>query len=174
MVDDKPVKICDIGCGSGNMIEVLNRKFPTAKIVGVDLNEEILTFAKQRFINNENITLVVGSITKIPVEENSMDLITVTEVLEHLYIEDFFAGFSEISRKLKNEGYLLATVPFYEELTFVCCPECGCVFQPYQRMIFEISHNDIDAVCKKNGLRIIGFFRSYNRELPGGSIINVS
>lgn len=124
-------RICDIGCGNGNLIKVLSEKFPTAEILGIDLTEDSLRFAKNRFSNNKLIDFKVGSITSIPVEDNSLDLITVTEVLEHLFLNDFINGFNEISKKLKRGGYLLATVPFGEKFTLVGCPECGCIFHPH-------------------------------------------
>jgi 2-polyprenyl-3-methyl-5-hydroxy-6-metoxy-1,4-benzoquinol methylase len=129
-------KICDIGCGNGNMIKVLSENFPEAEIVGVDLTEDSLKFAKDRFKSTYKITFKVGNITTLPFPDDSIDLITVTEVLEHLFLEDFFKGFNEMSKKLRKGAYLLATIPFNEKLRFVSCPECGCIFHPYQHMIF--------------------------------------
>jgi hypothetical protein len=50
-------------------------------------------------------------------------------------------------------------VPFNEKLSFVSCPECGCVFHPYQHMIFEITYDDVKNMCRKNGLEVIGFLK---------------
>ena len=163
-------KICDIGCGNGNMIKILSENFPEAEIVGVDLTYDSLKFAKDRFKSNYKITFKVGNITALPFPDDSIDLITVTEVLEHLFLEDFFKGFNEVSKKLRKGAYLLATIPFNEELGFVSCPECGCVFHPYQHMIFEITYDDIKNVCHKNGLEVIGFYQAFNRNIPKDNI----
>lgn len=168
---NKIKKICDVGCGTGNMIKVLSEKFPKAEILGIDLTEDSMKFAIYRFKNNERIKFKVGSITEIPADDGSLDLITVTEVLEHLFLEDFYKGFNEISKKLKIGGYLLATLPFEEKLTFVSCPECGSLFNPYQHMIFEITYNDIKNICRENGLKIVCFYQAFNREEPKGSTI---
>jgi ubiquinone/menaquinone biosynthesis C-methylase UbiE len=153
-------KICDIGCGNGNMIKVLSENFPIAEIVGVDLTEDSLKLAKDRFKSKYKITFKVGNITALPFPDDSIDLITVTEVLKHLFLEYFFKGFNEISKKLRNGGYFIASIPFNEKLIFVSCPECGCVFHPYQHMIFEITYDDIKNVCHKNGLEVIGFYKA--------------
>jgi ubiquinone/menaquinone biosynthesis C-methylase UbiE len=163
-------KICDIGCGNGNMIKVLSENFPIAEIVGVDLTEDSLKLAKDRFKSKYKITFKVGNIIALPFPDDSIDLITVTEVLEHLFLEDLFKGFNEISKKLRNGGYFIASIPFNEKLSFVSCPECGCVFHPYQHMIFEITYDDIKNVCHKNGLEVIGFYKAFNRDIPKDNI----
>jgi ubiquinone/menaquinone biosynthesis C-methylase UbiE len=163
-------KICDIGCGNGNMIKVLSENFPIAEIVGVDLTEDSLKLAKDRFKSKYKITFKVGNITALPFPDDSIDLIKVTEVLEHLFLEDFFKGFNEISKKLRNGGYFIASIPFNEKLSFVSCPECGCVFHPYQHMIFEITYDDIKNVCHKNELGVIGFYKAFNRDIPKDNI----
>jgi ubiquinone/menaquinone biosynthesis C-methylase UbiE len=110
------------------------------------------------------LTFQTGSVTAIPVPDGSVSLLTLTEVLEHLFIEDFKKAFSEISRKLESGGYFLASIPFNERLSFVSCPECGCIHQPHQHMIFEISQTDIQSLCKQNGMEVVAFYRGFNRE----------
>lgn len=162
--------ICDIGCGNGNMISIITKKFPHSKIIGVDLSEESLKYAKERFKSNINVEFKVGSIDSLPLPDGSLDMITCTEVLEHLDMDTLINGFKEISRVLRKGGFLLASVPFEEKLTFVNCPECYCLFHPFQHMIFEISHEDIKTICEKNGMSVISFYQAYDRSIPSGSI----
>jgi SAM-dependent methyltransferase len=44
----KPCRILDIGCGVGNGIVALLKRFPTAKIVSIDENSECIDLAQQR------------------------------------------------------------------------------------------------------------------------------
>lgn len=161
-------KILDIGCGIGNLIDVLRKYYLNAKIIGIDLSDESLETAKNRFRNFNNIEFKVGRISDIPIENESIDLVTCTEVLEHLNLEEFYNGFKEVSRILKKKGFFLATIPFYEKLTFVSCPECGCIFHPFQHMIFEVSYDDIKNICKENKMEVIAFYQAFNREIPQG------
>ena len=50
-----------------------------------------------------------GSILSLPVETESADLVTCTQVLEH--IDDELRAFGELARILKPDGHLLLTVP---------------------------------------------------------------
>lgn len=164
-------KICDVGCGNGNLIDILNKKFPDAEIIGLDLTESCLKAVRKRFQGKDKISFKVGNIANLSLRDYSMDLITVTEVLEHLSLNNFEEGFKEISKKLKPGGYLLASIPINEKLTFVNCPECGTIYQPYQHMIFEISYKDIEEICNKNGLSVVSFYWAFDSSLPEGNFI---
>jgi ubiquinone/menaquinone biosynthesis C-methylase UbiE len=161
-----PLTIVDVGCGSGNLIECIRKIYRGKLIYGVDLSEQSLKPAKERFKNDRNIQFKVGTLNGLPFEDDSVDLITCTEVLEHTFPETFVHSFSEISRVLKKGGYYLASIPFNEKFAFVCCPECGSVFTPYQHMIFEITHDHISALLSKNNLELIDFYQSLDRSQP--------
>jgi SAM-dependent methyltransferase len=68
-----------------------------------------------------------GSILLLPVETESMDLVTCTQVLEH--IDDELQAFGELTRILKRGGYLLLTVPHPP----APWPETGHVREGYRR-----------------------------------------
>jgi ubiquinone/menaquinone biosynthesis C-methylase UbiE len=161
-----PRTIVDIGCGSGNLIDCISRVYRDASIYGVDLSEDSLEPAKERFKKHENIQFKVGSLDRLPFKDDSIDLITCTEVLEHTFPETFKKSFSEVKRVLKASGYYLASVPFDEKVVFVCCPGCGSVFTPYQHMIFEISHDTITKLLAQNELHLIDFYQSLDRTQP--------
>jgi len=66
------------------------------------LQQELARFA-------ERCTWQQGSILSLPVETASADLVTCTQVLEH--IDDDLRAFEELNRILKTGGYLLLAVP---------------------------------------------------------------
>ena len=148
-----PLTVVDIGCGNGNLIECVSKIYKDARIYGVDLSEQSLEPAKERFRKSQNIQFKVGSLDQLPFEDGSIDLITCTEVLEHTFPEIFTKSFFEISRVLKKGGYYLASIPFDEKINVVCCPECGSVFAPYQHMIFEITHAGISRLLVRKWSR---------------------
>jgi ubiquinone/menaquinone biosynthesis C-methylase UbiE len=163
-----PRVIVDIGSGGGNMLAALRKTYPAAAITGVDLSEESLKPAVRRFASDGGITLSVGSVTDIPVPDASVDLLTLTEIMEHLRPETLDAGLAAIAGKLRSGGALLATVPIGERLTFAACPSCGAVYHQWQHMIFEISRGDIKELCRRHGLSAPVFYRPFDRGVPSG------
>lgn len=165
-LQNKPLVITDVGCGNGNLIDCIRKLYPKASIHGVDIAEELFEPAKYRFTKDDTITFRVGSLEQLPFPDNSLDLVTCTEVLEHTFPKTFTNSFCEVRRVLKDGGHYLASVPFDEKVSFVCCPECGSVFTPYQHMIFEISRDDILDLLSKNGLELVGWYHSLDRSVP--------
>lgn len=172
-ISTRPSVIADIGCGTGNLIDCITEHYGDAFIYGVDLSEDALEPAKQRFKKYDNIQFKVGSLDRLPFGDESVDVITCTEVLEHTFPEVFTRCFAEVKRVLKKDGYFVASVPFDEKIAFVCCPGCGSVFTPYQHMIFEISHTDIQRLLGNNGLELVDFYQSLDRSRPNNKFKRV-
>ncbi len=88
---DKSLKVLDIGCGKGVIIDELQKKYPNYEFVGVDPTFESKNISK-------------GSIYSIPFEDKSFDVVMSFEVLQHTYLED---ALSEIYRVLKADGQIV-------------------------------------------------------------------
>ncbi|WP_181952614.1 class I SAM-dependent methyltransferase [Vulcaniibacterium gelatinicum] len=73
---------------------------------------------------------VTGLIQAIPLRDSCVDVVVVSEVLEHLDDDTLDRGLDEIRRVLKDDGLILGTVPYKEDLdqSMVVCPDCGKVF----------------------------------------------
>lgn len=50
---EKPLRILDIGTGSGNLAIAFAKEFPQASILAIDTSEEALTYAKENAITND-------------------------------------------------------------------------------------------------------------------------
>ena len=164
-----PSVIADVGCGNGNLIDCLLKIYPDSKITGIDMSEESLVTARSRFENMKNIGFQVGSLTQLPLSDDSLDLVTCTEVLEHSFPESFFGSFHEVRRVLRNGGYYLASVPLGEKASFVCCPECAAVFTPYQHMVFDIAQKEVTELLSKNRLELVAWYQAIDRTVPANS-----
>lgn len=99
-------KILDIGCGTGRNIEELA---DLGQIYGLDNSREALRFCKKRGLKN----LIFGSAEKTNLPNNSFDIITLLDVLEHT---DDDKTLKEIHRILKKNSLLIITVPAFNWL----------------------------------------------------------
>jgi ubiquinone/menaquinone biosynthesis C-methylase UbiE len=124
-IPSKAHSILDIGCGSGHFVNTLINTFPGRfdRVIGLDSSEEALKHVEAEKVN--------GTIAELPFEDESFDLVTSLEVLEHLSQEDFKNGISELQRVSRK--YVIITVPNNEDLerSNVTCLKCRCRYNPY-------------------------------------------
>jgi SAM-dependent methyltransferase len=97
-------RILDVGCGTGANLEML-AQFGEAE--GVDVSVDALTFCRARGLNNVR----QGAAEKLPYEDESFDLVTALDVVEHL--DDDTAGLCEMRRVLRPDGRALLFVPAF-------------------------------------------------------------
>lgn len=96
-------KILDIGCGTGANLEMLAR-FGSAE--GVDVSDEALEFCRKK-----GLTVQKGLAETLPYDDESFDITTALDVVEHL--DDDIAGLREMHRVTKTGGYSLIFVPAF-------------------------------------------------------------
>jgi 2-polyprenyl-3-methyl-5-hydroxy-6-metoxy-1,4-benzoquinol methylase len=99
-------RILDVGCGAGNLLNKLKESGKAREIVGIEINE--------RLAGNLSSTLdklYVGDveIIDLPLAEEFFDYILFADVLEHLI--DPWRVLHRYKRLLKNDGYMIATIP---------------------------------------------------------------
>ena len=105
IIENKDKIICDIGCGCGRNL-VFTSKY-ASKLIGVDLSEESLEFAK-KLVQAENLELKLGDNLDIPLESNFSDLVISDGVCHHT--GDTIRAFKECVRILKPGGSLYLAV----------------------------------------------------------------
>jgi ubiquinone/menaquinone biosynthesis C-methylase UbiE len=118
------IAIADLGCG--NCWWNAN-KYP---VIGVDVNENMLKWAKQqgRLIDYH----VTADLSKTGLEDNSLDIVIMSETLEHLLNLD--ETILEVRRILKDNGVFLITVPYDFFLgPFFILFNVNCLWQGYVR-----------------------------------------
>lgn len=102
-----PLKPTDLlaDCGAGTGIFAVEMR-PTCRVVAVDDFEESLQLLEARL--GKNATLK-GSCTALPMGDNSVDVLTALDVIEH--VQDDHAAVKEFLRVLKPGGIAVITVP---------------------------------------------------------------
>lgn len=96
---------CDLGCGTGNVLEVLLTK--AQKVIGVDGSPRMLEMAKNRLPDTPNISLRIGDLSHLPLRDHEADFACLNLVLHH--IPNPTEILKEVYRILQPEGYLVIT-----------------------------------------------------------------
>jgi|SRR5680860_775458 len=100
---DCPI-IVDFGCGMGGNYNFLSKY---GKVIGIDNSKISIDFCQK---NKQNVKLIDG--LNIPFQDNSVDLITAFDSLEHIKNDEEII--EEYWRTLKENGKIFVTVPAYK------------------------------------------------------------
>lgn len=127
----------DLGCGAGGMYDAV-RGF--GQVVGIDVSPLAIRVCRSKGYR----WLAVGSLERLPLGRESLDLAMVTDVLEH--VEDDDRVVRECQRVVKPGGILLVTVPALRWLY----SEHDTALGHYRRY----SHDDLRRLFSRGGFEI--------------------
>ncbi|MDA1196662.1 MAG: class I SAM-dependent methyltransferase [Nanoarchaeota archaeon] len=103
-------KALDIGCTDGGFAARLKKAFGF-DMYGLDMAEGSIASCKEKGVKG----IVHNLEQPMPIEDDTFDLITLCEVIEHIFDTDFLL--SEIKRILKPGGVFIITTPNIASLT---------------------------------------------------------
>ncbi|NFI93512.1 methyltransferase domain-containing protein [Clostridium botulinum] len=137
LVDRKVV--LDIACGTGYGSALLaeNAKF----VYGIDISEETIQYCKENY-NMPNLSYKQGSVSEIPLEDKSVDIIISYETIEHVNEEIQNEFSKEIKRVLKDDGILIISTP--DKYVYTDIPKYKNEFH-----IKEFYKNEFEIFLKK-------------------------
>ena len=100
--------VLDIACGTGYGSALLAQK--AEKVYGVDISQETIDYCNENY-KMHNLKYIQGSVSDIPFEDNSIDVIVSFETIEHVtdMLQEEFR--KEIKRVLKDDGLLIISTP---------------------------------------------------------------
>jgi len=102
------MKILDIGCGGGANIKNFAKVVTKGKVFGIDYSPASVEVSKEvnkEFINSGRGEIHHNSVSELPFEENTFDLVSGFEA--YYFWPDLIKDLKEIYRVLKNNGILL-------------------------------------------------------------------
>jgi SAM-dependent methyltransferase len=105
-------RVLDIGCGPGTFLGNLES---FTKGCGIDISPSQIDYANEHY-GSVNCSFECFDGNHLPYENNSFDVVTLVEVIEHLLPETVETLFSEAYRVLKNNGRLYVSTPNYGSL----------------------------------------------------------
>ena len=105
--DQRKLKLIDIGCGTGRFLDCLKQVWPRLPVLGLDMSEAYVKFAKGHLKRFSRINLSVGNAETLPVTDESQDALTSIFVFHELPPKVRRVVFRECARVLKPGGRLV-------------------------------------------------------------------
>lgn len=102
----KAPKILDIGSGTGLFSSIVLEKYPDASFTLIDLSDQMLSIAKERFKDNPNFKFIIADYTKYEFEEK-FDIIISALSIHHLSALDKEKLYAKCYNMLNAEGIFL-------------------------------------------------------------------
>lgn len=99
-------KILDIGCGTGNYTSLLSNKFPTSKIIALDISSEMIGIAKRK-LQNHRVEFITADAETIKLADN-FELVTSNSCFQ--WFGNLENGIARYEKLLTNNGILLYSV----------------------------------------------------------------
>jgi ubiquinone/menaquinone biosynthesis C-methylase UbiE len=103
----KEIKILNIGVATGSTSEMLEN---FGEVTSIEYNSECCDFLRSEL----KMEVVEGSITQLPFEANTFDLVCAFDVVEH--VEDHKQAVIEMKRVCASNGIIFCTVPAFQFL----------------------------------------------------------
>jgi len=100
------LSVLDADCGEGQLIALMHSLHPSYSFTGIDATDAAVRQARQRCLFAD---IAVGDIAKTAYADASFDVITCTEVIEH--VPEYNEVFLEFRRLLRPGGRLIITFP---------------------------------------------------------------
>ena len=82
----------------------MSKKYPNKKCCSVDINSELSKYVHEQY---PKIKTFVGEVTKLPLKDNSFDLVYTYQVLQHVPPEEMKQALIELQRVAKKEVWLM-------------------------------------------------------------------
>lgn len=107
---DETCNVLDIGCGTGNYTDLL-QKVTHANVFGVEPSEGMIQKARQK---NPEITFNVGDAASLPFDDTFFDFVYMTDVIHH--VPDITVMFQEIYRVVKPGGKVCIVTQSHKQI----------------------------------------------------------
>ncbi len=105
--DQRKLRLLDIGCGTGRVLDFLKQAWPRLPALGLDMSEPYIRYAKRHLKRWSRMNLIVGNVESLPVPDKSQDAVTSIFLFHELPPKVRRIVFHECARVLKPAGRLV-------------------------------------------------------------------
>jgi ubiquinone/menaquinone biosynthesis C-methylase UbiE len=101
-------RVLDAGCGSGSMSRLIARTYPQADVVGVDLREQYLDFARSRVRTEDirNLTFRSADVFALPFADATFDVVWTKYLLQ--WLKEPRRALKELTRVTRPGGVIVS------------------------------------------------------------------
>lgn len=136
--------VIDVGCHTGYLLKMIKNYNPKINCYGIDINDGVFTPIV------EGCDLRKADVRNMPFNNESFDILFVTDVLEH--VEEIETAINEIKRVLKKGGSAILSGPtetwFYRFCRFLWLGKMH--YSGHKHTIY-----DIERIFEKNSFKLI-------------------
>ena len=100
----RPQRILELGCGSGNLTQLIFSRYPESTVTAVDASSRMIEITRQRFSDRENLNLLQANFQTLQFEDSSFDLIVSSISIHHLTDTEKLNLFQGVQRWVAPEG----------------------------------------------------------------------
>jgi SAM-dependent methyltransferase len=104
--------VLDAGCGTGGFTQWIRGRYDPERIVGLDMSDDALARCRDRGL----VELMCCPVERIPLPDDSFDLVLSLNVLYHREVTDDVGALREMRRVIAPGGYLLLNLPAFSFL----------------------------------------------------------
>lgn len=127
---DAPLKILDVGCGTGVFAARIREALPASRVWGVDLVRGMLSKGSERWKHHaDHVTPIQGDSERLPFADESFDVVTCANSFHHYPHQH--EAVAEMFRVLKPSGRLMMVDGFRD--------------RPYGWFIFDVCVASIEG-----------------------------
>ena len=107
-----PLRVLDVGCGTGESTLAWHRRFPEAHISAIDVSPYMLVVAEQKMRGEPLIDVRCANAESLPFEDASFDVVTASLLFHELPADVSPRVLSEMRRVVKPDGWIAVVEPY--------------------------------------------------------------
>ena len=146
-----PHDILDVGCGTGRLLESAGRRWPEARLVGIDPSDAMIAQAERKHQGDARFLFKRSDASVLPLDSSSFDVAFTTMSFHHW--TDQATAIREIARVLRPAGHFVLADPDMPFLRLV---------RPFLRWTDHVNLQDPEAIrqlLEQGGFSVVSFRR---------------
>jgi ubiquinone/menaquinone biosynthesis C-methylase UbiE len=158
----RPLRILDVGCGTGRTLAQIAAALPGHRYFGVDLSPYYVEAAREKLTHVPEVTLVAENAEALPYRDDYFDAVTSVYLFHELPRRARRRVMAEAARVLRPGGLLVvedsAQLAEARDLAFFLSGFAAQVHEPFYR---DYLRDDLAGLVAEAGLSVAGVQRAW-------------